>query len=102
MTKKLRLLLGAFVCIGCASTNMTGVWKDPSAQSAQLKKVLVVALVPRVTSRNNLEEHLAAELRQSGVQVVPSLQLIPAEKDLTKENVKSVVEQNGFDAVLVT
>lgn len=87
----------------CSSTQVTSTWKDPAAVAAtRFQRVLVIAIVPDESARRNLEEQLAAELRQGGTQAIPSNQLIEDRTALTKESVKGIVEQRGFDSVLVT
>ncbi|HEY8206617.1 MAG TPA: hypothetical protein VIG99_03980, partial [Myxococcaceae bacterium] len=86
----------------CSTTHVTSSWKDPSAAQANLQKVLVVAMVPQETVRRNLEQEMVARLQQRGVQAVPSNQFIQEGSSITRDGVKQVVENNGFDAVLVT
>ena len=87
----------------CSTTHVTSTWKDPAAATtANLQKVLVVAMVPQETIRRNLEQELVARLQHQGIQAVPSNQFLQEGSTLNREAVKQVVENNGFDSVLVT
>ena len=57
------LLLGAAMLTACATTHVTSSWKDPSASTAKVSKVLVVAMVPNEAVRRNLEQRLSADFR---------------------------------------
>ncbi len=94
-------VLAAAVWLGCSTTRVTSRWTDPAVSNVQVDKVLVVAVFPAESVRRNLEEQLAAELASEGAAAFTSAQFIPDGQDLTRENVRKVVEAQRFDAVLV-
>jgi hypothetical protein len=96
-------ILFGLILTACSTTHVTATWKDPSAAAtANLQKVLVVAMVPQETVRRNLEQEMVARLQHRGIQAVPSGQFLQEGTTLTRESVKQVVQSNGFDSVLVT
>jgi hypothetical protein len=94
-------LSAAAALMACSTTKVTSNWKDPTAATAKVNKILVVALVPEETVRRNLEDKLASELKKKGAQASPSAQFIQESSSVTRENVKEIVERNQFDSVLV-
>jgi hypothetical protein len=87
--------------VACSTTKVTSSWKSPAAATAQVDRMLVVALVPEETVRRNLEEKLASELRKKGAEASPSAQFVQEGSSLTREKVNEVVQGNHFDSVLI-
>src|SRR5437762_8362986 len=94
------LVLGlASVAMGCASTEMTSTWTDPSARGAELSKVAVICLAKDPGLRRMAENTAAANM--TGAQAVPSYQVL-GEADLrNREAVKQQLKAQGFQGVLV-
>ncbi len=103
-THKTGGLIGLLLLLtGCASTQVTNAWKDPSvAQSPPPSKVLVVALVPSRGTRQQLERALSSRLEAQGISAVPMQTLVPAETEIDRELIKRTVAEQGFDSVLVS
>lgn len=89
---------------GCASTQVSSVWRDESVSPAQARpqKALVVAVVPDPAVRRNLEDDLARKLQERGVPAVPSHRLVQDVRDLNQNQVQQIARQQGADGVLVT
>lgn len=89
---------------GCASTQVSSAWRDPTVSPAQAKpeKTLVVAMVPDPAIRRNLEDELAYKLQQHGVAAVTAHQLVQDERNLNKEQIQQLAQQQGADSVLLT
>lgn len=85
----------------CASTQVTGSWKNPTAADFKPQKVLVVGRVPG-GNRTQLETEVASKLGAAGLTAVPSEKLFPPGQTLDKDQVEQLVKANGFDSVLVT
>jgi len=86
----------------CASTRVTGAWRSPELPgSYRPQKVLVVGLVGR-GNRPQLEAQMVHELSARGIPAVPSEQFLPDDTHPTRDQVLQVVQEHGFDAVLVT
>jgi hypothetical protein len=70
-------------------------------QTMGLSNVLVVAMVPTESARRNLEDQLARELATGGIRAVPSNRLVESVDQLDRDAVRALVQQRGFDSVLV-
>src|SRR5262245_43638752 len=90
------------LAVSCASTQVTSSWTSPGIANANVRKVVVVAMVPQEVNRRNMEANLAADLQKRGIQAVQSNQLIQNGSELQPDRVKQIVQSNNFDAVLVT
>src|SRR4051812_17551736 len=92
-------IVGLALAAGCASTNMSSTWTDPSARGAELSKVAVVCLTRDAGLRRMAEESAASQL--AGAQAVPSYQVLGDTKLNDREAVKSRLTSAGFHNVLV-
>jgi hypothetical protein len=93
------LALGVATAIGCASTEMTSTWTEPSAKGAELAKVAVVCLAKDPGLRRMAENSAAAHL--TGAQAVPSYQVLGDTDLRDREAVKKQLTAQGFQGVLV-
>jgi hypothetical protein len=92
-------LFGAAAVAGCATTEMTSTWTDPSAKGARLSKVAVVALAQDEGLRRMAEDEVARNIQ--GAQVLPSYQALEGVDLGDKEAVRQKLRQQGFEGVLV-
>lgn len=88
--------------VGCGSTQLVNLWKDPSYNEAPLNKILVVAMRKDPVRRRMWEDAVVAALgkQQGGVFAAASYQLFPdavPDTSALQENSKD----QGFDGVLV-
>ena len=89
----------ATLAMGCASTEMTGTWTDPSAKGAAMSKIAVVAMTKDPGLRRMAEDATASQM--SGAQAVPSYQIL-GETDLKDRTaVKAKLRDAGFNGVLI-
>lgn len=93
-------LLGlAALGMGCASTEMTSTWTDPSAKGAELSKVAVICLTKDPGLRRMAENTAAANLQ--GAQAIPSYQVLGDADLRNRDAVKQQLTAQGFQGVLV-
>jgi hypothetical protein len=86
---------------GCvSSSNLAGVWHDPSFQAPTLGKMLVIAVRKDATKRRIWEDAFANELTKHGVAATSSYSLFPDALPDT-DQVFASVKTNGYDGVLV-
>ena len=101
-TKTLLMTAGlaiATLTMGCASTEMTGTWTDPSAKGAAMSKIAVIAMSKDPGLRRMAEDATAAQM--TGAQAVPSYQIL-GETDLKDRTaVKAKLRDAGFNGVLI-
>jgi len=95
------IALLASVVAACSNTSVTSTWKSPAIGATRLHNMLVVAYVPTESVRRNLEDRLVKELGKEGVRASPSHQYIEDADSLDKDRVRSLVQQKGFDTLLV-
>jgi len=100
-----RLVLIVMLCAAsitaCATTEVTGVWKD-GAYQAQPKRVLVIAIFKDQTVRRMIEDEFRNHLKYRGTDAVSGYEVFPGNELPAKETVAEQVKSRGFDAVLLT
>lgn len=87
----------------CNSTTIESSWKDPTAPP--VGNVLVAGISGNEATRRNFEETMASQLQAKGVRAMPLSQRLPSpttggDKDALREQVKAIVQREGYDAVL--
>jgi hypothetical protein len=87
--------------VGCASTIVTGSWKDPN-YNGQVKKVYVVGIAKQETTRRIFEDEFSKQLATYGVIGISSYSDLPASEEINTEVIAAKVRTNGADAVLLT
>jgi hypothetical protein len=85
--------------LGCASTEMTSTWTDPSAKGAELSKVAVICLSKDPGLRRMAENTAASNL--TGAQAVPSYQVLGDTDLKNRDAVKKQLAAQGFQGALV-
>lgn len=94
--------VGVVIIVGCGSTQLVNLWRDPSYTSAPLNRIMVVAMRKDPIRRRMWEDAFVAALgkQQTGNLVAASYQLFPNEVPDTSALQESSREQ-GFDGILV-
>jgi len=96
------LLLACLFFYGCASTTVSGTWRNPEFSGGKLKTVMVVGVAKEELVRRLFEDGFVAELAKMGAEgIVSYKQFTPADLDDQKKVLARLTEQ-GIDAVLVT
>ena len=102
--RKLLMLAGgligiAIATLGCASTEMTSTWTDPSAKGSELSKIAVICMTKDEGMRRMAEDTAASQLAVA--QATPSYQVL-GDVDLhDAQAVKSKLQSQGFQGVLI-
>jgi hypothetical protein len=86
----------------CASTSLTGAWRNPAYTGGAFHKLLVVGATESPTDRRVFEDTFAAALRGAGVEAIASHTLIPQEGKIDETTLKSAVREHGLDGVIMT
>jgi hypothetical protein len=95
------LMLTVFLTSCASSTKLFDTWKDRQFNGPVFKKIMVVALAKRPDIRQRFEDEFVGQLNARGVNAVTCYSLIPDPKNLTREEVVSVVNKAGVEGVLV-
>lgn len=91
----------AALLAGCATTRLTGEWRDEQ-YAATISKVLVVGMSANTVFRHAYEDQLVARFREHGVNAVAGTGVLPEGAEITRESIQAAIAGKGFDAVLVT
>lgn len=86
----------------CASTTLTGAWRNPAYSGGAFHKLLVVGATESPTDRRVFEDTFVAALRDAGVEATASYSLIPQEGKIDEPTLKNAVREHGLDAVIMT
>jgi hypothetical protein len=85
---------------GCASTSMTS-FTDPSYRATSFSRILVVANISDLQSRQRLESRLVEEFRSQGIFAMEGMNLFPPTRTLTDEQKIDLLVQNNIDSYIV-
>ncbi len=104
--KNWKYLLSAilFMAIsGCTTSKITSSWKASDVSPYNYKKVLVLGLIHETdrSMQQNMEDHLAGDLKDLGYEAVTSLQEYgpKAFDNMDEATAIQNLKKNGFDAV---
>jgi hypothetical protein len=93
------LIALAIAAVGCATTEMTSTWTDPTARGTSMARIAVIALSKDPGLRRMAEDTAASQMR--GAQAVPSYQVLGDADLRNREVVKAKLLAQGFQGVLV-
>ena len=93
------LLITAMLC-ACATVSLDDTWRNPGLHVTRLKKVLVVSITKKDSSRKIYEEMLASELAKHGVDAVVGYTLIPEDGKASWSVLESAMKKSAAQAVL--
>ncbi|MBI5370974.1 MAG: hypothetical protein HZA79_02980 [Sphingobacteriales bacterium] len=100
---KLAVLL-LFLLPGCSSSRITSSWKADNVQPQAFKKIIVLGLIRENdrSLRENMEQHLVAELKNLGYDASCSCDEYNPKtfENLNEEQAISKLRNSGVDAVL--
>lgn len=96
------LLVAMITLASCSSTRFFSEWMDEAYKNRPLETVLIVAISDNLANRKLFESEFAEEFKRVGVIAASSADVIPTDKELTKEEIKATAESMGMNAVMVT
>ena len=85
----------------CATTKVTGVWKDENYRGT-IRKVVVIGIFKEPDTRKIFEDEFADRLRARGVDATASHKIFSAAELPDKDVVIGYIRKHGADGVLVT
>lgn len=97
----LALLALAALVTGCATTEVTSTWKDPSYQGRP-KKILVYTVLKNQLRRRVFEDEFVGHFKYRGIDAVPGYAVFPGEELVKKEALEEKLKSMGFDTLLLT
>jgi hypothetical protein len=95
-------------CFNCGGVKVVDAWKSPDVGNARDGHFLIVARTANETNRIAFEREIADALIARGIKATPSYSKFPPLKpdtEMTEERkamIKKILEDEGFDSVVVT
>ncbi len=99
----------AVICCGlllisCSSTsNITGSWKNPARDAYGYKNVVVTALTSNIQAKTTVENNIAGQLSNRGVQALKGMEVFPPEfsdGEPQKEEMLREIRNREAEAIL--
>jgi hypothetical protein len=87
---------------GCASVSLEESWKSPDYKGTGFKKVMVLGMARRPEVRKMFEDDLVKQLKDCGIEAVPSYVNLKEAWPMDRAAVSKAVKECGADSVLVT
>jgi len=91
-----------FFMTSCASTRVTGEWKDPNFETKKFKKIMVIGVAKQPAHRAAYEDEFVRQLKAAGVMAISSHTIIPHEKMLDKATIVQNIKGAGIEGVIIT
>lgn len=90
------------ILTACSTTKLSGTWQDESLSGKKFQKLLIIGVAKQQNIRELFENEFVRQLKDHGLDAIPSYTLISAEKMLDKDTIISHIAENEIDAVLIT
>jgi hypothetical protein len=94
------LFLVATMLCSCASVSVVDTWRNPAVRAPQLKRVLVVSITKKDSSRRIYEDMIAHELTRHGVEAVVAYTLIRDDGRTKWSNLEAAIKSSAAQAIL--
>lgn len=99
----LAVFILSLLLTGCsARTSISSSYTDQQQRNPRFTRALVVAVAATPNRRLSFERAVVKDLATNGTEAWPSAQLMNTELEINEVNLRSVVEQQQADAVIVT
>jgi len=107
MNNRMKLLgfsaaLFLFLVSGCASSKITGEWKNSDLGNKKYTHVLVIGVAKQPDRRKFYEDQFAKQLTKQGIMAIASHTIIPRDKMQDKNTIVKSIEGLKVDGVIVT
>lgn len=96
-----------------SSTQLLSSWKNKEIESAHYEKLGVVAIFPNTSNRYLTERAIVKDFAAQNIKAIPTYEIFPfagkvgeimsksENPEALKERIKSKVEENNFDAIML-
>ena len=95
-------LLMFFFITSCASTKVTGEWKDPNLTTKQFKNIMVLGIAKQPQNRSFYEDEFVRQLKAKGIMAISSHTLISHENMWDRATIVQTLGSMEFDSVIIT
>ncbi|MDX1775241.1 MAG: hypothetical protein R3297_01525 [Desulfobulbales bacterium] len=96
------VILLFFLLHGCASSKVTGDWKNPELGNKKFTNILVIGVAKQPDRRKFYEDEFAKQLNREGILAIASHTIIPRDKMQDRDTVIKSIAGLNVDGVLVT
>ncbi len=93
--------LAILLTAGCSSTRLNSAWSDPHYTGGPFRKLMIIGLGATEGGRAEFENSVADAFLARGVTGVSSTGYFASAQDMSREAVRSWVQQDGYQGVLV-
>jgi hypothetical protein len=91
-----------FFLNSCASSKITGEWKDPELGSKKYSHILVIGVAKQPDRREFYEDEFAKQLNRQGIMALASHTIIPRDTMQDKDTIVKSIQGLQVDGVIVT
>lgn len=95
------LLLGSVLVAACATTEINGIWKDPSYQ-ARPARILVIGVAKSPLNRRLFEDEFVRRLKDRGTEAIASYTALSDKQQDDQAAIAAKVKELNADTVLIT
>jgi hypothetical protein len=96
------IILLAMTVTACTTAKPTKEWRDRSYAGDPFDNILIVGMSNQATVRRTFENTFVDRLGEEKVKATASFALMPAEARPSEANIKAIIADIKFDAVMVT
>jgi len=104
MTSQFKYLLTltfALILSSCANTKFTKQWVDEDFDGEPFDDILVLVVADKMGNRQDAENYIVEKLGESGIDAMPSYDILPKTQTIDREAVGKAIEGLQLDAVIV-
>jgi len=95
------IIIAAVFLSSCASTTVTGYWRDEE-YSGSPKKALVVLVTAKPTVMRLFEDDFSQQLKLRGIDAVAAYTLMPSEEKPDKDTIAAAADKINADSLFIT
>ena len=95
-------LLFLFLLNSCASSKITGEWKNPELGLKKYSHILIIGVAKQPDRRKFYEDEFAKQLNRQGILAIASHTIIARDKMQDKDTIVKSIEGLRVDGVIVT
>ena len=96
------LIVAAAVISACTTAKPIAEWRDKGYSGGPFDNILIVGISDQVTARRAFENTFVDRLGEEQINATAAFAVMPENTRPTEENIKAVIKDIRFDAVLVT
>ncbi len=86
----------------CETTTLTSVWKDPTYQGKQIRKILIIGVSDKPAIKRVFEDEFARQLQIKGIEGIQSYTILPSEGPQDKDIIQAKVKELNIDGIMIT